>query len=108
MRLIRAYDGAEGVFVHLPVSMEEDRRNYARNIVAAIRAARPARVVFSTSGYAIENSGDDEESAASILIGGLAGSGVSHAVIAPERSAQKLLGVTPRTASEWLADIGLR
>lgn len=29
-------------------------------------------------------------------------------VIAPERSAQKLLGVTPRTASEWLGDMDLR
>lgn len=29
-------------------------------------------------------------------------------VIAPERSAQKLLGVTPRTASEWLADMGVQ
>ena len=29
-------------------------------------------------------------------------------VIAPERSAQKLLGVTPRTPSEWLADMGVQ
>ncbi len=27
--------------------------------------------------------------------------------IAPERSAQKLLGITPRTAIQWLADIGV-
>jgi hypothetical protein len=27
--------------------------------------------------------------------------------IAPETSAQKLLGVAPRTTSQWLADIGL-
>jgi hypothetical protein len=65
-------------------------------------------VVFSTSGYAIENEEGADESAAGILVGGLADSGVSHAVIAPETSAQKLLGVTPRTASEWLADMGLR
>jgi hypothetical protein len=28
-------------------------------------------------------------------------------VIEPERSAQKLLGVTPRTTGQWLADINL-
>lgn len=27
--------------------------------------------------------------------------------IAPGTSAQKLLGITPRTTSQWLADIGL-
>ena len=83
--LTRAYRGADGVFVHLPVAMEEDRRTYARNIVAAVRAAGPARVVFSTSGYALE-----DESAASILVTGLADSGVSHAVIAPETSADNM------------------
>src|SRR5690242_7497267 len=67
--LTRAYRGADGVFVHLPVVMEEDRRTYARNIVAAVRAARPARVVFSTGGYAIEGKeGADQEIAASILV----------------------------------------
>ncbi|WP_186001586.1 hypothetical protein [Streptomyces sp. IB201691-2A2] len=39
--LTEAYRGADGVFVHLPVVSEEDRQTYARNIVAAIRAARP-------------------------------------------------------------------
>jgi hypothetical protein len=27
--------------------------------------------------------------------------------IAPETSAQKLLGVTPRTTDQWLADLGV-
>jgi hypothetical protein len=27
--------------------------------------------------------------------------------IEPERSAQKLLGIAPRSTSQWLADIGL-
>ncbi|MFE4664637.1 SDR family oxidoreductase [Streptomyces sp. NPDC056716] len=43
--LTEAYRGADGVFVHLPLASEDDRRTYARNIVAAIRDARPARVV---------------------------------------------------------------
>ena len=90
--LTRAYRGADGVFVHLPLGAEEDRRAYARNIVAAVRAARPARVVFSTSGYAIEGEeGADEESAASILVTGLADSGVPYAVIAPELFFENLL-----------------
>jgi uncharacterized protein YbjT (DUF2867 family) len=81
--LTQAYRDAEGVFVHLPVGSEEDRRAYARNIVAAIGEARPTRVVFSTSGFA--------DSAASTLAGGLADSGVSHAVIAPELFFENLL-----------------
>jgi uncharacterized protein YbjT (DUF2867 family) len=86
--LTDAYRGAEGVFVHLPVGMEEDRRTYARNVVAAVRAARPARVVFSTSGFPLEG---DEENSASIVVSGLADSGVSHAVIAPELFFENLL-----------------
>ena len=90
--LTDAYRGAEGVFVHLPVGMEEDRRTYARNIVAAVRAARPARVVFSTSGFPLgSEEGADEENSASIVVSGLADSGVSHAVIAPELFFENLL-----------------
>ncbi len=90
--LTDAYRGAEGVFVHLPTGMEEDRRTYARNIVAAVRAARPARVVFSTSGFPLgSEEGADEENSASIVVSGLADSGVSHAVIAPELFFENLL-----------------
>ncbi|MBB6347094.1 uncharacterized protein YbjT (DUF2867 family) [Nonomuraea muscovyensis] len=86
--LTEAYRSADGVFVHLPVVSEEDRQTYARNIVAAVRAARQARVVFSTSGYPIDPAGDD---AVSSLVRGLADSGVSHAVIAPELYLENLL-----------------
>ncbi|MEQ0558446.1 NmrA family NAD(P)-binding protein [Amycolatopsis sp. NEAU-NG30] len=86
--LTHAYAGADGVFIHLPLGTEEDRRTYARSIVAAVHAARPGRVVFSTSGYAIE---DGDESAVSTLIGGLADSGVPYAVIAPELFFENLL-----------------
>jgi hypothetical protein len=75
------------VFVHLPVVSEEERQAYASNVVAAVRAAQPARVVFSTSGFDI----DDAESAASTLARGLADSGVSHAVVAPELYLENLL-----------------
>ncbi|MFD8500742.1 SDR family oxidoreductase [Amycolatopsis sp. NPDC059657] len=87
VELSEAYRGADGVFVHLPAAAEEDRRVYARNIVTAVATARPARVVFSTSGFAL----DTPQSAVSILVDGLADSGVSHAVIAPELYLENLL-----------------
>lgn len=86
--LTEAYRGADGVFVHLPVVSEEDRLTYAHNIVAAVRAARPARVVFSTSGSPTD---PDTGGAAAILAGGLADSGVPHAVIAPTLYLENLL-----------------
>ncbi|MFF7529328.1 SDR family oxidoreductase [Streptomyces bobili] len=86
--LTAAYRGADGVFVHLPVVSEEDRRTQAHHIVAAVRAARPARVVFSTSGAPIDAG---TGGAAAILAGGLADAGVSHAVIAPTLYLENLL-----------------
>ncbi|MFD7940106.1 SDR family oxidoreductase [Streptomyces sp. NPDC059755] len=94
--LTGAYRGAEGVFVHLPVAPEEERLAFARNIVAAVREARPARVVASTSGGLVSTDGDkgrgdSTESAVSVLAAGLADSGVSHAVIEPRFYLENLL-----------------
>ncbi|WP_326584553.1 NmrA family NAD(P)-binding protein [Streptomyces sp. NBC_00481] len=94
--LTAAYRGTEGVFIHLPVAPEEDRLAYARTTVAAIREARPARVVFSTSGGIVSTDGDSRrddpaESAVSVLAAGLADSGVSHAVIEPRFYLENLL-----------------
>ncbi|GHC85530.1 NmrA family NAD(P)-binding protein [Streptomyces violaceochromogenes] len=86
--LTEAYGGADGVFVHLPVVSEEDRRDYARNIVAAVRAARPARVVFSAGGAPID---PETSGAAAALAGGLAETGVPHAVITPTLFLENLL-----------------
>lgn len=88
--LAEAYRGAEGVFVHLPIGSEEDRLAFARNIVDAVRVARPARVVFSTSGFS-NDAPTGGVSAVSTLVDGLADSGVSHAVIAPELFFENLL-----------------
>ncbi|WP_329048565.1 NAD(P)H-binding protein [Streptomyces violaceus] len=82
------YRGADGVFVHLPVGAEEDRLAFTDNILAAVRAARPGRVVFSTSGYPTDPA---IGGAAATLAAGLADSGVSHAVIAPELYLENLL-----------------
>lgn len=86
---------AHGV-VHLPVAPEEDRLAFARNIVAAVREARPARVVFSTSGGLVSTDGgsdrgDSADDAVSVLAAGLADSGVSHAVIEPRFYLENLL-----------------
>ncbi|KUL32234.1 NmrA family NAD(P)-binding protein [Streptomyces regalis] len=94
--LTRAYRDAEGVFVHLPIVSEEDRRAFARNVVTAVRAARPARVVFSTSGFVVDDPGNGyqdgtAESAVATLVGGLADSGVSYAVIEPRLFFENLL-----------------
>lgn len=94
--LTELYDGATAVFIHLPVTAEDDRRTYAANIVAAVRAARPARVVFSTSGYALGAFGrgtqdDPARGAVMTLFNGLADSGVSYAAIAPELFLENLL-----------------
>ncbi|MEU9916252.1 NmrA family NAD(P)-binding protein [Streptomyces sp. NPDC051001] len=86
--LTEAYRGADGVFVHLPVVSEADRQTYARNIVDAVRAARPARVVFSTSGAP---SDPETGGAAATLVSGLADTGVSHAVITPTFYLENLL-----------------
>ncbi|MGW6236424.1 NmrA family NAD(P)-binding protein [Streptomyces sp. NPDC055037] len=94
--LTRAYRDAEAVFVHLPLASEDDRRAYARHIAAAVRAAGTARVVFSTSGspLAPADGGDPDGragNAVATLAGGLADSGVSHAVIAPTLFLENLL-----------------
>ncbi|GAB3929165.1 NmrA family NAD(P)-binding protein [Kribbella albertanoniae] len=86
--LTAAYRGAEGVFVHLPMASEEDRRLFARNVVAAVREARPGRVVFSTSGFPVDPA---IGGAAATLAAELADSGVSTAVIAPELYLENLL-----------------
>ncbi|WP_432119969.1 SDR family oxidoreductase [Streptomyces sp. bgisy032] len=86
--LTEAYRGADGVFVHLPVVAEKDRLTYAHNIVAAVRTARPARVVFSTSGAP---TGPGTGGAAAELVRGLADTGVSCAVIAPTFYLENLL-----------------
>jgi hypothetical protein len=76
------------VFVHLPVTSEEERQIFAGNILTAVRAARPARLVFSTSGFPIDPA---IGGGAATLAAGLADSGVSHAVIAPELYLENLL-----------------
>lgn len=81
-RLESAYRGADGVFVHLPVADPKTRNAYAANIVAALSAARPKRVVYSTSGFPAD---------ADPVAAALRDSGLSHAVIAPRYFFENLL-----------------
>ena len=93
--LIAAYRDADGIFVHLPQAPEMVRLRQAVNIAEAIAAARPKRVVISTSGAivdqpesALQSSGD---SAIRTLLSRVRDSGVSYAVAAPRLYLENLL-----------------
>lgn len=85
-----AYEGAEGVFVHLPVGPLHVQRLQALVIGEAVRRARPQRVVFSTSGYTIGAGGSDLD-APNVMVRELAASGVSYAIVEPRLYLENLL-----------------
>lgn len=85
--LVEAYRGADGVFVHLPLGTPEQQLAHALVIADAVEAARPTRVVVSTSGYTL----DDPESALAVLVRRLTDSGVSTAVVQPRLYLENLL-----------------
>ncbi len=93
--LISAYRDADGVFVHLPITSEAERLQHARNIVQAIEAAKPRRVVISTNGAIVDEPGSilqsSDDSAIMALLRGVQDSGVSHAVVAPRLYLENLL-----------------
>jgi uncharacterized protein YbjT (DUF2867 family) len=94
-RLTTAYRGAKGVFVHLPLGREEDRLQFARNIVVALHEARPDRVVISTSGQIVDDPASPLQhppgSALPTLLRGIAKSGLSHAIIGARSFLENLL-----------------
>jgi len=94
--LTKAYEGLDGVFVHLTVGSPDMQTAQAEAVVAAVAAARPARVVVSTSGALIEGAGSDG-SPMNILVRGLEATGVSLAVVAPRLYLENLL-LPPVTA----------
>ncbi|KQN07142.1 hydroxylase [Sphingobium sp. Leaf26] len=93
--LIAAYSNADGVFVHLPQTSEPGRLQQANNIADAIAAARPKRVVISTSGAIVDQPASPlqapGDSAIATLLRRVGDSGVSHAVIAPRFYLENLL-----------------
>lgn len=93
--LAAAYEGAEGIFVHLPVVAEAERLQYAHNIAKAIARTKPRRVVVSTSGWVVDEPNsplqNPTESAISTLIREIEQAGVSLAVVAPRLFFENLL-----------------
>lgn len=87
--LVVAYTGADGVFIHLPLAAPAMQEDFARNIATAIYQARPARVVFSTSGYPA--SPEAPLTAHGILVAALIDSGLSYSVVAPRLYLENLL-----------------
>ncbi|WP_315212010.1 NAD(P)H-binding protein, partial [Actinomyces massiliensis] len=55
--LVSTYEGADGVFVHLPMGAPEVAAAQAQAIVEAVTRARPGRVVISTSGQIVDQPG---------------------------------------------------
>ena len=85
--LVPAYEGADGVFVHLPMGPPETAGAQARAVVEAVTRARPGRAVVSASGQVADQPDSSLMAAADspilMLIRGLADSGVPTAVAAP-------------------------
>ena len=93
--LAAAYEGADGVFVHLPMGAAEAATAQARAVVEAITRARPGRVVISTSGQIVDQPDSPLQAPADspimTLIDGVTGSGVPTAVVAPRLYLENLL-----------------
>lgn len=94
--LAEAYRDADGVFIHLPQTSEENRKVFAKNIAKAVALARPQRVVISTSGGTIVDEPGSPlqvagDSAIALLIDAVQQTGVSTAVIAPRLFLENLL-----------------
>lgn len=87
--LVATYQGAEGIFIHLPLGPESVRKQFAHNIAKAVGITKPSRVVVSTSGWKLGVSGD--ERALPTLVNELKKTGVSMAIIAPQLYLENLL-----------------
>ncbi|MDO4795740.1 MAG: NmrA family NAD(P)-binding protein [Brachymonas sp.] len=89
------YQGADGVFIHLPLADEAVRLQYAHHITQAIGRARPQRVVISAGGAVVDAPGSPlqapADGAVATLIRGVQATGVSLAVVAPRVFLENLL-----------------
>ena len=93
--LTSVYEGADSVFIHLPMGAPEAAAAQARAVVEAVTRARPGRVVISTSGQIVDQPGSPLQAPADspimTLIDGVTGSGVPTAVVAPRLYLENLL-----------------
>lgn len=84
--LVDAYQGASGVFVHLPVGSPEHQLSVATNVAVALDRADVPRVVMSTSGYPLAPG-----SGTAALFDALSTSGRSFAALDPKLFLENLL-----------------
>ncbi|WP_311208427.1 MULTISPECIES: NAD(P)H-binding protein [unclassified Aeromicrobium] len=84
--LISAYQGASGVFVHLPVGAPEYQWSVATNVALALDRADVPRVVMSTSGYPLAPG-----TGPAALLDALGASGRSFAALDPKLFLENLL-----------------
>ena len=93
--LTPTYEGADGVFIHLPMGAPEAATAQARAVVETVARTRPGRVVISTSGQIVDQPGSPLQAPADspimTLIDGVTGSGVPTAVVAPRLYLENLL-----------------
>ena len=93
--LTSVYEGADSVFIHLPMGAPEAATAQARAVVEAVARTRPGRVVISTSGQIVDQPGSPLQATADspimTLIDGVTGSGVPTAVVAPRLYLENLL-----------------
>ncbi|WP_440312209.1 SDR family oxidoreductase [Leucobacter chromiireducens] len=93
--LTALYTGADGVFVHLPMGAPGVDSAQADAVATAIAAARPARVVISTSGLIVDQPESPLQATESgplrTLIRRVVESGVSTAVVSPRLYLENLL-----------------
>ena len=93
--LTSVYEGADGVYIHLPMGAPEAATAQARAVVEAVARTRPGRVVISTSGQIVDQPGSPLQAPADspimTLIDGVTGSGVPTAVVAPRLYLENLL-----------------
>lgn len=93
--LTALYTGASGVFVHLPLADPAQAQLQASAIATAISAARPARVVISTSGVVVSEPDSPMQAPAdsplATLIREVTESGVSAAIVEPRLYLENLL-----------------
>ncbi|MFE5641640.1 NAD(P)H-binding protein [Rhodococcus sp. NPDC056516] len=94
--LTDAYRAADGVFFHLPLAGDpETLAGYARNVLAAAKAARPSRFVISTSGTVIGDATSPltgpNTPVLSELVDGLRAEGIAVTVLTPRLFLENLL-----------------
>ena len=93
--LTSVYEGADSVFIHLPMGAPEAATAQARAVVEAVARTRPGRVVISTSGQIVDQPGSPLQAPADspimTFIDGVTGSGVPTAVVAPRLYLENLL-----------------